>query len=374
MRKIKKMLYIFLGIIAVVGIGGFIFMQQPQFGKMPSGTRLERIRKSPNYKDGKFQNLSHTPLLSSGKSLPQAFWEFLFEKKNENLAPTIPIPTQKTDLFSLNPNENVLVWLGHSSYFMQVEGKKYLIDPVLITASPIPFGLNMFKGSDIYKPKDIPYVDYLIITHDHYDHLDYETIKLLKGKIGKVVTALGVGEHFEYWGFSPENITELDWNEEVYLENNIKITSLPTRHSSGRTFIQKKTLWASFMLETSTKTIYIGGDSGYDFFFKQIGNQFPNIDLAIMENGQYNNDWRYIHFVPEDLISAIKDLKPKRVLAFHNSKLALAKHSWFEPLDNIYQNAQREQINLATPMIGQVVDLDKPQEKFKKWWDIDIFL
>ena len=364
------MFYILLITIAVAVVVVFVFMQQPQFGKLPSGARLERIKKSPNYKDGKFQNLSHTPLLASGKSMPQAFWEFLFEKKNENLVPKQPIPTQKTDLFSLNPNENVLVWLGHSSYFMQVEGKKYLIDPVLITASPIPFGVKMFEGSAVYQPNDIPAVDYLIITHDHYDHLDYETIKQLKERIGKVITTLGVGEHLEYWGFSAENITELDWNENVSLENNVRITALPARHSSGRTFIQKKTLWASFMLETSAKTIYIGGDSGYDFFFKEIGKKFPNIDLAIMENGQYNTDWQYIHLVPEDLISAIKDLKPKRVLAFHNSKLALAKHAWYEPLDNIFQNAQREQINLATPMIGQVVDLENGEEKFEKWWGV----
>lgn len=362
------MIYIILGITAVVVVGGWLFMQQPQFGKNPTGARLERIKKSPNYKDGKFQNLSHTPLLSSDKSLPQALWDFLFGKKDPNLAPSSPIPSQKIDLFSLNSEKNTLVWLGHSSYFMQVEGKKYLIDPVLVSASPMPFGVKMFEGADIYQPEDIPAVDYLIITHDHYDHLDYKTIIQLKDKVGKVITALGVGEHFEHWGFSAENITELDWNEAISLENNIKITALPARHSSGRGLLQKKTLWASFMLQTSEKTIYLGGDSGYDFFFKNIAEQFPNIDLAIMENGQYDPDWRYIHFLPEDLVSAIKDLRPKRVLAFHNSKLVLANHAWYEPLEKIYENAQKENINLTTPMIGQVVDLDNEEEKFEKWW------
>lgn len=257
MKKIKRMVYTIIAILFVMVVKGCIVIQQPQFGKNPRGARLERIKASPNYKNGKFQNLRHTPLISSDKGALRFIWSFLFGKKDEELRPKTPIPTQKTDLFSIKADENVLVWLGHSSYFIQMQGKKYLVDPMLVSATLMPFGFKMFKGAAVYQPGDIPPVDYLIITHDHYDHLDYKTMKALKNNIGRVITALGVGEHFEYWGFPAERITELDWNEAVTLNNDITITALPARHSSGRSLIQKKTLWASFMLQTTHKTIYI---------------------------------------------------------------------------------------------------------------------
>lgn len=370
MKKRKKMLYYFLILLILLILGGVLVLQLPQFGKLPSGKRLERLKNSPNYRNGYFQNLSYTPLLSPEKNQLEAFWRFFFGKKHPALLPSKEIPTQKTNLSSFNPNDNVLVWLGHSSYFMQIEGQTFLIDPVLVSASPFSFGVEMFKGAGIYQPKDLPLVDYLIITHDHYDHLDYETIKTLKGKVkNKIIVPLGVGEHLEYWGFSSEMISEMDWNEEISLEKGAKLFCLPSRHSSGRGLLHKKTLWASFMLQTSAKTIYLGGDSSYDVFFKEIGQRFPQIDLAVMENGQYNEDWRYNHFLPEALVLAVKDLNPKRVLAFHNSKFALARHPWYEPLQKVVENAQKEGFNLSTPMIGQVVDLEKPDEKFEKWWE-----
>lgn len=367
MKILKRMLYTILILIAALVVGIFVFVQQDQFGKIPSGERLERIEKSPNYKNGQFQNLSETPQLTSDKSVVVQLYKFLTDKI-DNLRPTKPIPTVKTDLKKLSKDENILVWLGHSGYFMQIEGKTFLVDPALLSGSPVPFFNKMFNGADAYRPEDIPAVDYLIITHDHWDHLDYETIKPLKNRIGKVVTGLGVGSHFEYWGFAKEKIVELDWMEQAPFEQ-IKLTALPARHFSGRGLRSKKTLWVSFMLETPTKTIYIGGDSGYDTFYKEIGQQFPNIDLAILENGQYDKDWAYIHILPEQIPQAIKDLNPKRVLGVHNSKFALAKHAWTEPLELLYQNAQKGNFRLLTPRIGEIVNLNNENQTFEKWWD-----
>lgn len=259
-----------------------------------------------------------------------------------------------------------MIWLGHSAYFLRLDGKTFLIDPTLVSASPLAWTNQPFAGSDIYTPNDIPAIDYLIITHDHWDHLDYETMTALKPKIGKVITSLGVGEHFEYWGFSPQQIIELDWQEK-FAENNVTITALPARHFSGRGIVRNKTLWSSFMLESS-KTIYIGGDSGYDDFYQEIGRSFPEIDLAILENGQYNRDWQNIHIHTHELPKAIKALGANRVLSVHHAKYALSNHTWREPLDILYQYAQTQNFHLLTPKIGEVVYLNDTNQRFEPWW------
>jgi L-ascorbate metabolism protein UlaG (beta-lactamase superfamily) len=209
-------------------------------------------------------------------------------------------------------------------------------------------------------------IDFLIITHDHYDHLDYRTVKHLKNRTGKIICPLGVGEHLERWGFSKNRIMELDWNENAVLDSAFMIHCLPARHFSGRGLSFNKTLWASFILQTPLLNIYLSGDSGYDTHFAEVGKQFPDIDLAIMENGQYSKDWKFIHMMPEYLVKAIKDLNPRKTFTIHNSKYALSKHSWHEPLDNISNAAEQDSLNLITPMIGETVYLNDTVQIFKK--------
>ena len=361
----KKKLSIIFILIILCGAIAYASIH-PVLGRSPRGERLERMKATPTYYDGKFHNLSPTPLLTTKKSKFRTMFDFIFEKR-EGTKPEINIPTIKTDLKSLPNDSNILIWMGHSSYYLQLDGMKMLIDPVLYHAAPLSFVNKPFKNTSLYKAEDIPDIDYLIITHDHFDHLDHKAVKKLKNRISKVVCPLGVGEHFEYWGYQPEQLTELYWNEEGTLANDSKITCLPARHFSGRTFKRDQTLWASYMLETPSKTIYIGGDSGYDTHYKEIAGKFPEIDLALLENGQYNEDWRYIHHLPEDLIEVIKDLSPKSVFAGHNSRYALAKHPWNEPLEMVYQSAQENNLNLLTPIIGEKINLDE-ENSTTKWW------
>lgn len=367
MKRFKKFMLIFLSIIAIFAVIVIGYLQLPVFGANPTGERLAKVQNSLNYKDGKFQNLSDTPMLTSDKSVIGATWDMLFGA-DKNVKPSKPIPSVKTDLTALPKDKNWLVWFGHSSYLLNLNGKSFLIDPVLVSATPMPFGGKPFAGADIYTPNDMPKVDYLIISHDHYDHLDYDTIKAIKDRIGQVVTGLGNGSHFERWGFSGSQIIELDWYQNIDLTDDLKITALPTRHSSGRGLKQNQTLWASFMLQRAGKTIYVGGDSGYDTFFKDIGEKFPQIDLAILENGQYDKDWANIHFLPEHLVQAIKDLNAKQILAVHHSKFVLAKHAWDEPMRLLAQTAEQENLPLITPKIGEVVYLNENQA-FEKWWE-----
>ena len=357
-------LFVLIAFAAIV----FAYMQQAKFGKLPKAKRLERIKKSPNYKNGSFQNLNHTPALAEGVTYFKMFKEVFFDKK-ERVKPTDKIPSVKTDLHSLDIKQDVLVWFGHSSYFMQIDGKRILVDPVLSGhASPFSFSIKAFEGTDVYQTDDIPEIDYLFISHDHWDHLDYKTIKALKPKIKTVICSLGVGEHLEHWGYNPNIIIEKDWNENFTLDNGFIVNTTPARHFSGRTFTRNKSLWMSFVLQTPTMKIFIGGDSGYDTHFAEIGKNHGPFDLAILENGQYDRKWRYIHTLPDELLQVAKDLRANKVLPVHSSKFALASHVWDEPLSKIIENSKKENLSIITPMIGEQVNLKDNSQKFTEWW------
>ena len=346
----------------------YVFLQHPKFGKAPTGKRLERIQKSPHYKKNKFDNLNFTPQFAEDTSVFSVMMRFIFTK-NKNLTPNTPLNFPKTDLKDIDPSENLYVWMGHSSYFLQVEGKKILVDPVFSeNASPVTFTTKAFSGTTDYKTEDIPDLDYLIITHDHWDHLDYETVKKLIPKVNLVLTALGTGEHLEFWNYDPKKIIELDWSENFDLGGGFKIHAETARHYSGRSFKRSKALWASFIFETPNRKIYIGGDSGYGDHFEKIGKKFGGFDLAILENGQYNMDWRYIHLMPEEFLTAAKDLKAQTIIPVHNSKFALALHDWKEPLEQISTLNQKENLHLITPKIGEKVNWEVHSKLIDKWW------
>ena len=352
------MMWVILSVIVLSALVGVVFVNMPQFGRLPRGERLARIERSAHYRDGEFRNLHETVLMTSGKGFFQNLTGFLF-RKQAGLRPDSTLPVIKTDLQTLNLSEDLLVWFGHSSYLIQMEGKRLLVDPVFCTAAPVSFVNKPFKGTEVYRPEDMPDIDYLIITHDHWDHLDYNTVKKLQDRIGAVICPLGVGEHFEYWGFDKERLIELDWNEDANLAPGFMIHCLPARHFSGRGLTANQSLWASFLLEAPSQKIYIGGDGGYDTHYAEIGNRFPGIDLAILENGQYNEEWSLIHLMPQYMAQTARDLKAKRVLTVHHSKYALAKHRWDEPLKNAEEMKNKDSLNVLIPEIGEVVALEK---------------
>lgn len=355
-----------LGLCAALGIAAVGFLHTPAFGRLPQGERQKRIERSPNFRDGEFHNLSPTALMSAEKGRWEALWDFLFKKAPAGLRPDTPVPAVKTDLRSLDPKKELWVWFGHSSYLLQTGGRRILVDPVFCQASPVSFVNRPFPGTDLYQPEDMPDIDYLIITHDHWDHLDYKTVMRLKDRIRKVVCPLGVGEHFEYWGFRPEQLVELDWNETAEPDDSLRIHCLPARHFSGRGLKANRTLWASFLVESPRRKIFIGGDGGFDAHFSDIGRRFRGIDLAILENGQYNTDWRYIHTMPKYLQAEVKALAPRRVVTVHHSKYALARHPWNEPLKNVQRLKETCTAEVLCPLIGDVVYLDEPSTEPKR--------
>ena len=359
---------IFITLVFAIIIAFFLIMRQPQFGKKPSGKRLQRILQSPNYQNGAFQNRSPTPQLAENTNMTKVVLRFLFGNIDRKI-PKQKFNFEKTNLKSINPDENVFIWFGHSSYFIQVDGKKILVDPIFSGhASPFSFTGKSMPGTDIYSAEDMPQLDYLIITHDHWDHLDYETVKKLNPKVDKVITGLGTGEHLEYWNYEPAKIIELDWEENFDLGNGFKIYCETSRHFSGRSLKRDQSIWASFALITPTHKIYIGGDSGYDSHFKKIGEKFGGFDLAILETGQYNQDWKYIHMIPAEQLQAMNDLMAKRMIPVHHSKFVLATHPWDEPLKKITEK-NIENLRILTPKIGEKTYWEDDSKTYEKWWE-----
>ena len=357
-----------LFLLLVLCVGTFIFLNTASFGKHPSKQRLELIEQSTHYKNGSFQNQTPTPMLTEGVGYGKVLYEFLFSSNPKE--PSKKLPSVETKLKALDPMENVLIWMGHSSYFMQLDGIKILVDPVLSgNASPLSFTTRAYEGTDIYTVDDIPEIDYLFISHDHWDHMDFKTLKELKPKTKKVITGLGNGAHLEAWGYNPETILEGDWYESFTFEDGLEAHITPARHFSGRGFTRGKTLWASFVIKTPNYAIYMGGDSGYGPHFREIGEKLGPFDLAILENGQYDEKWRYIHMLPGEQLKAATDLNATVVFPVHSGKFTLANHDWDEPLQKISEAATSSSIKVITPMIGEKVNFNDSLQQFERWWN-----
>lgn len=363
-----NILYLLLILLLLFIVLAVIIFNHPAYGRAPSGERKIRLQKSKHYNKGKFWNLNPTPSFTEGYTPLKVIVQFLWGKKNPQLIPK-NIPSLKTAIQSIPKNQDIYIWLGHSSYYIQLDGVSFLIDPVFSThGAPFPLFNKAFEGTTIYKAEDFNAVDYLIITHDHYDHLDYPSIKALKNKVHQVILPLGVGEHFEYWGYAKEQLIEEEWYTSVELKNHLKLIYTPARHFSGRKFSRNNTLWTSYVLHSSTFKIYLGGDSGYDTHFKSIGEQYGPFDFAILENGQYDKAWRYIHTLPEDVIQAAIDINAKKILPVHYGKFALANHAWDEPLELLSSNSREKNIQILTPKLGETVFFKEKHFQFEEWW------
>ncbi len=351
-----NVLLIILGIILLLAGIGLAVLSHPSFGLWRHVSK-ERIQASPNYRDGMFQNQEPTPQFTGDSASTRGtLWRFLTNKDTLRV-PQEPIHALKTDLKSLPTDSDWLVWFGHSSYLFCLDGKRYLVDPLLKPEWPASMMLKAFPGTDIYRPDDLPDIDVLIITHEHWDHMDYATLRDIRDRVKHVICPLGIADYLRYWGYADEIITEMDWYEAFQISSfKFQICCLPSRHFSNRLLGKpNQTLWASFMVEAGGRKVYIGGDGGYDKRFAQIHERFGAVDLALLENGQYNANWKYIHTTPEDLGKVILDLQAKQVFTVHHDKFALSVHPWYEPDSVAHDIAIKHNINLLDAPIGTIV-------------------
>ena len=358
---------IVFSLLALFSLAFLAFLRKPQFGKTPSGERLARILASPNYREGQFQNLRFTPVMAEGVTA----WNMigLLFRRQADAVPKSPLPSVRTDLKDNSEKKPSIVWFGHSSYLIKTDGLNILVDPVFSgRAAPVSFFGRSFRGSDVYTAADMPEIDVLLLTHDHYDHLDYETITALRPKVKRVVASLGVGAHLEHWGYPAGMITELDWHEHAAIDPGLAIHAAPARHFSGRRFKRAQTLWSSFVLQSPSAKIYIGGDSGYDEHFREIGERFGPFDFALLECGQYFDYWKQIHAMPEEVAQIAVDIKTRAFMPVHWAKFNLAPHSWKEPVQRITKKAKEMGLVIATPQIGQKIAIGEAYP-VTPWWE-----
>ena len=347
--------------IAVIAFFILSFFNTSVFGAEP---KEEDLNHSKNFRDGVFHNQSLTEMMRPGASYVGMIRDLLNKPKNNT--PDKPIEVIKTNLLQINSAEPYLIWFGHSSYLLVVDGKKILVDPVFNNASPLSFFGKPYPATFNYQAEDFPEIDLILISHDHYDHLDEIAVKRLIPKTKHFLTSLGVDAHLKHWGVAAEQITALDWEQEFSFEG-LKFTAAPARHFSGRKFKRGNTLWSSFILKTATQQIYLGGDSGYDQHFKLIGQQYGPFDLVILECGQYGKDWPKIHLLPEEMIKAATELKAKKLVPVHWGKFSLAFHPWTEPIERALKAAENIEIDIYTPQIGELLHFNEINQT-KKWW------
>lgn len=346
-----------------------IIINLPVFGRLPKGDRLNTIHHLSNYKDGALQNLSVTLMQPEGVSFFKVFRKFLFQKQ-PNKIPSKALTFLKPALNDIQRGAAPeIIWFGHSSYLIKIEGLRILVDPIFSkTPSPFSFiGSKAFNGTDFVKAEDFKNIDVLLITHDHYDHLDYQSILKIAPNAKSIVTSIGVGAHLERWGISTEKINELSWNQSISLFGKLTFTAVPARHFTGRKFKRNQTLWSAFVLQSTSSKLFLGGDSGYDTHFKAIGAEFGPFDVALLECGQYNELWPYIHMFPEQTVDAAIDLKAKVLMPVHWGKFSLAMHPWNEPIQRVIKAATDKQFPIIAPKLGETVVVGNTFEN-EKWW------
>lgn len=363
-----------IGILIALLIAAYLVFVNfyPSFGGEVSKERQKLYTHSPQFKNGVFKNTQDVPKEAS-------FWEMLsiarkfFFEKVENGRPEKELPLHKVDSLEIASQKlgTQLVWFGHSAFLLQMEGKIILIDPMLgDVPAPHPLlGANRFNEELPIAIEKLPKIDAVLISHDHYDHLDYESIKKLKGKVGQFYVPLGVGVHLEAWGVANEKIEELDWWKETSLDG-LDFVCTPAQHFSGRKMNNgQSTLWASWVIKSESERIFFSGDSGYSTHFKEIGEAYGPFHFAMLECGQYNQMWPEIHMFPEETAQAGIDLKAETIMPIHWGGFKLALHSWTDPIERVTKKARSLGIPLIAPEIGSIIELDSiKNQELNQWW------
>lgn len=368
MRKTLKMIgIIIISLIGLAVITGVLFLNlSPEFGQTPSKEQKASFAQLDNYSDGKFQNQSPSPMdINTFKVLRE------FLKNDPSRKPARPIDVQKIDSAKVAENQKPrLTWFGHSAFLLELDGKKILIDPMFgDNPSPHPWlGTSRYSEELPISIHELPHIDAVIISHDHYDHLDYGSIKKLKEKVGQFYMPLGVGNHLKKWGVDESKIHELNWWESVDFEG-IELVSCPSRHFSGRgLFDRASTLWCSWVIKGQNQNIYFSGDSGYDNHFKEIGEKYGPFDIALMECGQYNQQWKYIHMMPEESAQGAVDLQARLAMPIHWGAFTLALHDWTDPVERFTAKAKELNLQTTTPRIGEAILLNPGIFPEERWW------
>ena len=363
MRKYKVFSIVLLGLI----LSGYFYLKYaPDFGAYPEALPAGKYDHSSNYREMRF--LNPFPLLpTERKGFGSSLRKVLFGTGG---TPPSPLPAQFGDnLWISSDTAETLTWFGHSAFLIEIGGKRILLDPMLTDrASPLPIGPKRFPTEQVIPLDQLRNIDAIVLSHDHYDHLDYKSIRALMEHTGHYYTALGVGEHLKRWGIPSEKITELDWWESAPL-GSLQLTATPAQHFSGRrTSNRNSTLWASWVIQSNTRKLFFSGDGGYNQHFLEIGKKLGPFDLAMVESGQYNPAWEDMHMMPEESVQAGIDLGAKVILPIHWGGFKLSIHTWEDPIERFSRAAREKGIPYLHPTIGEIVYLGDSLPG-KRWWE-----
>ncbi|TVZ15815.1 L-ascorbate metabolism protein UlaG (beta-lactamase superfamily) [Maribacter sp. MAR_2009_72] len=370
-KLVKKMALVILVIVGLIVLSVFLFVtNSPQFGGKMTKEQKERYVVSPNYKDGKFVNINGADVNLGFGDMMKSLKGYFFP-----LPKTIPehnISVEAIDSVAIADyvGPTRLIWFGHSTFLLQSATKNILIDPMFgeVPAPNSMLGTSRFSKKLPIEIDQLPRIDAVVFSHDHYDHLDYGSVLLLKDKVNKFITPLGLGVHLTEWGVEQKDILELDWwNTTNYL--GMEFICTPAQHFSGRGISDRgNTLWSSWVINLGNEKIFFSGDSGYGPHFQKIGDKFGPFDFAMMECGQYNELWKAIHMMPEETAQASIDVRAKRMMPIHWGAFKLAMHPWTEPIERVSVKAKELGVDMIAPKIGQPIYLDKPLTNNEQWW------
>lgn len=363
MKKVLKVLgFCFLGVCVAAGaLGAYAWRQ---LGAAPSEAELKSYEKLPYFKNGRFAGRTdisvHPEKMSGGKGGMLK----LFLQSND--VPDLPVQPLTAQSFGA-PEELAAYWLGHSSLIIELDGKRFLVDPVLGNAAPVP-GLFARYAPSPLKRGDIPPADYVLITHNHYDHLEAATIRALKDRDAVFIAPLGVGAALRSWGVPAENIREMAWYESLQ-DGPLTVTAGETGHySNRRPDDRNKTLWVSYILQSGGKKIYISGDTGYDAdLYQSIGQKYGPFDLAFIEIDAWNDGWPGIHLFPQQAVQLAQDIGAKQFIPIHWGVFNLGRHPWDESVRKVSALARERGVPMAAPLMGQ--KYVPGQTDTKAWWE-----
>ena len=322
---------------------------------------------SPEYKNGQFHNTKEVEVITVADAV-KTLWRFQFEK-TPDAAPAQPIPVQAMTRESVQQVENdSVVRLGHSTLLFKMRDQYWLTDPMFsVRASPIQWmGPKRFHPPPI-SIEDLPPIAAVILSHNHYDHLDKASILKLSDKTAYFLTPLGVGDILIAWGIPSKKVIQLDWWQS-YTLHQVSFSVTPNQHFSGRMFVDNgQALWSSWVIVHDDVRVFFGGDGGYSEHFKKIGSAYGPFDMTFLENGAYDKSWPNIHMQPEQTLQAHLDLQGKCLVPIHNSTFDLANHAWYEPLERITALGAEKNVEIATPEFGQAISIKHPAARIK-WW------
>lgn len=367
----KKIIVFILGtLVALVVTGCSIYQFSPQFGAdFYSDAELARYSKSAQFQQNQFKNQIETDLDTDLTKMWETLQKFMENTPNQSPGKNIEVLKPEPDAYLKENVKPQLIWFGHSSFLLQMAGKNLLFDPMLSEiAAPHPWlGSKRYNRENPIEIAQFPVIDAVFISHDHYDHLDYDSIVKLNNKVKHFYVPLAVGKHLTHWGITKDKITEMDWWDSKRL-GEIELTFTPSRHFSGRKLDRNDTLWGGWYLKTTSQSIYFSGDTGYGPHFKEIKQRLGAVDFALLECGQYNEEWADIHMMPEQTVQAAVDLDAKLMMPVHWGAFTLSLHSWTDPINRVSRAANTVNQRLIAPQIGEVVELALEPKARTPWW------